>query len=103
MPKGGRSTESDIATVILEIARDQTNGVASFRRIRAELPDRYDLTAGDLAPSTTRHGERMWEQQMRNIKSHDKEDDNFIFKGLLIHVPRVGYKITDLGRRFLAS
>lgn len=45
----------------------------------------------------------MWEQQMRNIKSHDKEDDNFIFKGLLIHVPRVGYKITDLGRRFLAS
>ncbi|CAO3372179.1 hypothetical protein [Azospirillum argentinense] len=43
----------------------------------------------------------MWKQIVRNIKSHDKDDGNFINLGLLKHVPDRGYQITDNGRAYL--
>jgi len=43
----------------------------------------------------------MWHQIVRNIKSHDKSPANFVANGLLIHLPRIGYQITNAGRSFL--
>lgn len=43
----------------------------------------------------------MWQQLVRNIKSHDKSPGNFIADGYLAHVPNVGYRITGLGEQFL--
>ena len=45
----------------------------------------------------------MWHQIVRNIKSHDSASGNFIADGRLVHVPRVGYEITKLGRSYLKS
>jgi hypothetical protein len=53
--------------------------------------------------SGTRPGEPMWHQIVRNIKSHDAANGNFIERGLLEHIPRVGYRITTAGRARLRA
>lgn len=93
------TTENSIAKAVLKIAARQPNGVASFGRRRREIPSEIKLTADDLSPSTTRNGEPMWHQIVRNIKCHHEASGNYINSGYLEHVPRVAYKITSLGRK----
>jgi hypothetical protein len=93
-----RAGEDRIASGVLSIANDHPKGICSYKRARAEIPSRVNLTAGDLAPSQTRRGEPMWHQIVRNIKSHHEVEGNYIQRGLLEHVPKVGYRITDAGR-----
>ena len=93
-----RAGEDRIAVGVLSIANEHPKGICSYRAARSELPNRVELTAGDLAPSQTRPGEPMWHQIVRNIKSHHDVDGNYIRRGLLEHVPRVGYRITAAGR-----
>lgn len=92
------TSENNIAEAVLRIAANQTNGIASYHRLRKEIPLLITLSADDRAPSTTRNGEPMWHQIMRNIKSHHEVEGNYIESGYLEHVPRVGYRITALGR-----
>ncbi len=92
------TSENDIAEAVLRVAAKQPNGIASFHRLRNEIPTLITLSADDRAPSTTRNGEPMWHQIMRNIKSHHETEGNYIDSGYLEHVPRVGYKITASGR-----
>jgi hypothetical protein len=98
-----KDAEERIAMGVLRIAGDNPNGVASFGRCRKDIPKLVKLTAADLAPSLTRPGEPMWHQIVRNIKSHDKEDNNYIALGYLEHIPRVGYRITASGQKRLAK
>ena len=93
--------ENKIALGVLKIAAGQPNGLASFRRCRSDIPKHVNLDAADTAPSQTRKGEQMWHQIVRNIKSHAKDEGNYINEGLLEHVPRVGYRITAAGRKRL--
>lgn len=97
------ATEDDIAIGVMLIANAQANDICTFKRAYSEIPTVVKLSGGNLAPSETRPGELMWEQLVRNIKSHDKSPDNFIRRGLLEHVPRVGYRITPKGRKYLAA
>lgn len=94
-----RSTENEVAFAIVQIARAQPSGIATFARCRREVPHHLHLTAGDLAPSITRNGEAMWEQLIRNIKSHYNVEGNYLYEGYLEHVPKVGYRVTEAGRR----
>lgn len=96
MPK---DAEERIARGVLKIAAGHPKGIATYNACRANIANHVHLTADDLAPSTTRPGEPMWHQIMRNIKSHDGEDNNYIALGYLEHVPRSGYRITPSGLR----
>lgn len=91
--------EDKIAVGVLKIAAAQANGIATFRRLRKEIPSVVKLNDADLAPSATRPGEPMWHQIVRNIKSHHTDEGNAIAEGWLTHVPRVGYAITPAGRK----
>ena len=71
--------------------------------LRDEIPHYVPLTPGDLEYSTTRPGEHLWEQLLRNIQSHHKSPNNFISLGYLEHIPGGGYAITEKGREFLES
>lgn len=97
--KAGEITEEEVARIVVEIATEQPDGVASYNRIRKELPKRYRLSPADLARSMTRRNELMWEQKFRNIKSHFDVSGNFIHEGYLAHVRRVGFRVTDRGRK----
>lgn len=93
------TSEHDIAQAVMIIAARQRTGRATFRRIYNELPAEIRLTADDLAGSITRNGEPMWHQIVRNIQSHHVTEGNAIAEGWLTHIPRIGYEITDAGRR----
>jgi hypothetical protein len=94
-----RVTENEVAFAIVQIAKTQPNGVVTFHRCRKEIPDHLNLSVADRAGSKTRPNEEMWEQQIRNIQSHHNAPGNYINEGYLEHVPKVGYRVTDAGRR----
>lgn len=97
------SRENEIAKAVMQIAVGRPNGVATFKRCYGEVPYHVALTAAERSLSVTRPGEPMWHQLVRNIQSHHDVDGNFIERGLLRHVMRVGYEITPAGRSWLAA
>lgn len=96
-----RATEYDISVAATRIAAAQANGVASFRRLRRDIPNYVNLTSDDWVQSETRPNEAMWMQLVRNIKSHFASPGNFIHDGYLEHVSRVGYRVTPAGLALL--
>lgn len=96
-----RASEREIAIAIMQIADSQPDGIATFERIREEVPYIVSLADEDWVASQTRPGEALWYQIARNIKSHYTAEGNFIELAYLEHLPRIGYKITDEGRRYL--
>lgn len=97
--KPGEITEEEVAFIVVQLASEQDNGIATFDLIREEVPRRFPLTAADRTRSVTRPNERMWEQKIRNIKSHFEVSGNYIHDGYLEHVPGVGYRVTARGRK----
>jgi hypothetical protein len=82
-----RITESEIADIIVDYLNEKTSGRASIQELVREIPNRVSLSAEDLAPSSTRNNEAIWEQQVRNITSHKKSPGNAIFEGKLVPIP----------------
>ena len=95
--------EDEIAEAVLQIASRQSNVIATFRRLYQDIPNEIALDADDLVQSVTRPAEQMWQQIVRNNKSHDQMPGNYIAEGWLESVPHVGYRITATGQRRLAS
>jgi hypothetical protein len=71
--------------------------------MKREIPNHLALSAADQQISQTRPNEELWEQLIRNIKSHSNQEGNYIYEGYLEHVPRVGYRITPAGRQHLVA
>lgn len=82
-----RITESEIAKVVIAILEDRLTGEATIAELVAEIPKRTSLSQEDLMPSATRPGEALWEQQVRNIRSHHASPGNAIHDGTLEAVP----------------
>jgi hypothetical protein len=99
MQRTNRVSEADIAFAILVIAAFQPNGIASFRQLRREIPIHVRLSELDTSPSIMRPNEELWMQKIRNIRIHRDVPGNFIHDGYLIHIPHVGFQITELGLR----
>jgi len=99
----GRVTENEVAFAACQIAAGMTNGIATFQRMKRDILSYLLLSAEDRAPSQTRNNEELWEQLIRNIKSHSNQPGNYISEGYLEHVPRLGYRITPTGRHHLQA
>ena len=102
MPRGGQSTENEIAEAVLRYLAGKSDGMATMRTIIANVPKHMVLTTADQQTSSTRPNEEMWEQKVRNITSHHKSPGNFVYEGYLERLPRK-LKITDKGRRYIAA
>jgi hypothetical protein len=102
-PKPGRVSENEIAFAVCQIASVRPDGVVSFFKMKKEIPNYIALSAADRVQSETRPNEELWEQLIRNIKSHSKSDGNYIHAGYLQHLPRVGYRVTSTGRQHVAG
>lgn len=96
-----RTTENEVALAVLKIAASNTNGICTFDEARDEVGRYVPLTPDDLQESTTRAGEPLWHQLIRNIQSHHGAEGNFIYEGLLEHIPGVGYRATKAGLTYL--
>ncbi len=95
--KPNRSSEGDLAKVVLDILADQPSGEATIATLIKEVPNRHKLTPEDWEPSKTRKNESLWEQIVRNIASHDDIPGNIIAEGYAERI-KDGYSITDAGR-----
>lgn len=98
-PRIDRAGEEDIAFGVLVISAFQPNGIASFYRLKIEIPNHVRLSNFDTAQSIMRPNEEMWMQNLRNITAHRGVPGNFIHDGYLVHIPRVGFQITESGLR----
>ncbi len=93
-----QTTEQQFSDVVLAILAAHPYGRASHSALRKEIVQRVTLTPEDLSPSTTRPGEQMWQQIVRNITSHHNVPGNYVCDGYLKRVFR-GLAITDSGRK----
>lgn len=75
-----RSRELQIALAVEDFLR-RSGGSATISQIRRALPQHVALTPQDRALSTTRPGEELWEQQVRNIVCHRDCDGNLVKDG----------------------
>jgi len=82
-----RVTEAEIAKVIEDYLKEKSSGQASIQELVKAIPARITLSAEDLAPSTTRPNEALWEQQVRNVTSHKASPGNAIYEGKLVAIP----------------
>ena len=95
--KTNRAGEADLSKSVLDVLDEQPSGQASIATLNREIRQRHPLSPEDWAPSKTRRNESLWEQIVRNIKSHDKVPGNIIREGYAEAV-KGGYKITKSGR-----
>lgn len=98
--KAGRTTEYEIGQAVLKYLASAEYGSATIIEIKRHLDKHYPFTPVDREHSTTRPGEEVWHQQVRNLTSHRKIAGNAISDGLLEYRPR-RLAITDLGRDYL--
>jgi len=93
----GRLEETELNSVVLRILASQPNGRAPVRVIRQETPKYIRLTLGDKADSVTRRNEKLWEQQVRNLRSHQTSKGNVFYEGLVTTARRGVWELTGAG------
>lgn len=91
------TSEPVFGLAVMQVLAAQPNREATVRILIRHVPDYVNLTADDQQPSDTRQNEEMWEQRVRNLKSHDKTPRNVIAEGYVEHVGRGRYRLTEAG------
>ncbi|WP_210186457.1 winged helix-turn-helix domain-containing protein [Devosia crocina] len=92
-------TENEIAEAVLIILSGTVSGEAKLSFLRTRIPEHVQLSAHDQEQSFKRPNEQMWEQRLRNIKSHSINEGNYIAEGYLTAPSRGSLRITDRGRK----
>jgi hypothetical protein len=98
-----RVSEKRVGIAVLKILANRPNGEATVEALKAELPKHIALSADDQIGSTTRTNEELWEQQVRNLKSHEKTAGNIFNDGFVEMVARGTWRITAAGRAFITA
>jgi hypothetical protein len=98
-----RVTERRVGIAVLNILAGQPNGEATVDTLKAELPKHITLSVDDQVGSTTRTNEELWEQQVRNLKSHDPTPGNIFHEGYVIAVARGVWRITPTGQSHITK
>src|SRR3546814_18053268 len=81
----------------MQVLATQLGGEATVRTLIKHVPAYVQLTADDQKQSETRPSEELWEQRVRNIKSHDKSPGNVIAEGFVRHVGKGRYRLSEAG------
>ena len=81
----------------MQVLAAQPKGEATVKTLVQHVPDYVALTEEDRLPSETRPNEEMWEQRVRNLKSHDKTPGNVIAEGFVKHLGKGRYGLTEAG------
>ena len=98
-----RVQEPNIGKAVLDILASQPNGRATVATIKKELPKHVTLSSSDQKGSITRTNEELWEQQVRNLRSHKNTPGNIFAEGYVRWVSRGVWELTDAGRAKISS
>ena len=92
-----KTSEPKLGLAVMQILAASPDGEATVRTLIKEAPNYIKLTAEDKEPSLTRPAEQMWEQRIRNLKSHYKVRGNVISEGFVAHIGPGRYLLTKAG------
>jgi hypothetical protein len=98
-----KTSEPVLGLAVMQVLASRPNGQANVRTLIHNVPDYVNLSKEDHESSGTRRLEEMWEQRVRNLKSHDKVSGNVIAEGYVEHVGRGLYRLTKAGRLHLQN
>jgi len=98
-----KTTEWLIGIAVMRVLATCPNGEATVRYLIQHVPDYVTLMKEDRERSWTRPNEEMWEQQVRNLKSHGKTRGNVIAEGYVQHVGWGRYRLSEAGWRYLRN
>jgi hypothetical protein len=101
--RDGRISEAEVGFAVLKILANSPGGTASVDLLKNELPNHVELSEVDQSHSDTRPNEQIWEQQIRNLKSHDSTDGNLFKEGFIEQASKGVWRITDAGRLHLEN
>ena len=85
--QSSHTSEKELVDVVLIILAKSPKRQASFAELIKKIPRYITLTPADLAPSSTRRNEAMWERRLKNIPLYKNAEGNCIFEGLLKGIP----------------
>ncbi len=91
------TSEPRLGLAVMQVLASQPKGEATVRVLIRHVPEYINLTADDHKASTTRPNEEMWEQRVRNLKSHDTTRGNVLAEGFVEHIGRGRYRLTKAG------
>ena len=92
-----RLREPEARDLALQLAAASPNGEISTAKLKEKIGEMIVFTPIDLQPSTTRPGERKWQQIVGNVVSH-KDANTSLFKRGLAERLDDGLRITAAGR-----
>jgi hypothetical protein len=92
--------EPEARLLALQIAAKFPGHEATTTQIKDAVPDYREFSPADLAASPTRNGERVWQQIMGNVISHQKSSTSLFARGLAIRTPN-GIRVTEKGLEYL--
>ncbi|MEX3011355.1 hypothetical protein [Hoeflea sp. TYP-13] len=95
------TSEPAIGLAVMQVLANEPKGEATVRTLVKKVPNYVKLTNGDREPSPTRPGEEVWEQRVRNLKSHHEAEGNVIAEGFVEHIGWGRYRLTEAGHRHL--
>ena len=98
-----RLSEKAVGVAVLSILAERPQGEARVEVVKHELPKHIELSEEDRAASPTRSNEEIWEQQVRNLKSHEKATGNIFHDGLVEVVSKGVWRITGAGRAVIKN
>lgn len=92
-----KTSETALGLAVMRVLASRSSGEATVRTLIKYVPQFVNLTEEDREESTKRPGEEMWEQRVRNLKSHDKTPGNVIGEGFVDRPRRGTYRLTEAG------
>ena len=101
-PREDRFREHEARRLALKIAAQCPNHRASTKHLKKEVPRYIDLSHEDLERSKSRPNERVWQQVMGNVVSHQKSSGGPFAQGYAIRTPD-GLQVTKKGVDYLKS
>lgn len=91
------TSEPVFGLAVMQVLAARPNGEATVRTLIRHVPNYVNLTVDDQQPSDTRPNEEMWEQRVRNLKSHDSTVGNVIAEGFVEYFGWGRYRLTEAG------
>jgi hypothetical protein len=92
--------EPEARILALRIAATFPGGEVSTTKIKELVPEYRELSPADLMPSTPRSNEKMWQQIVGNVVSHQTSSTSLFNQGLAERMDD-GIRITEKGREYL--
>ena len=93
-----KTSEPKLGLAVMQVLAQEPANEATVRTLIKRVPEFVNLTDDDRITSGTRIHEQIWEQRVRNLKSHHKTPGNVIADGLVEHVGHGRYRLSGEGR-----